>query len=42
MLRENTWENNGGLPTLVPKDSDEDGGNLINRGAGAYDTTFTI
>jgi hypothetical protein len=42
-LRQNTWvNNNAGLPQLVPPDQDEDGGNLIDRGSGAYDTTYTI
>ena len=44
-LRENTWVNDAdgdGLPELVPPDQDEDGGNLIDRGSGAYDTTYAI
>lgn len=45
ILRNNTWVNDkdgDGIPELVPPDQDEDGGNLIDRGASAYDTTYTI
>jgi spore coat-associated protein N len=42
-LRNNDYRNNGGYPNLAPKDSDVDGGELIDRAGGSnYDTTFTI
>ena len=45
-LRGNTWVNDAdddGVPELVAKDQDSDGGNLIDRDGGAsYDTDYTI
>ena len=44
-LRQNTWENDAdddGVPELLQPGTDGDGGNLIDRGSSAYDTTYAI